>query len=106
MTRGRQPVLDDLHDATLESVVIRWETGDAVVSLATGIRGWDRLRLVTTGIVLLTCTREQPWGYSVSVNSATRSSIETSTGTKQRICIEIQSGDRLVIVADDVRFEK
>lgn len=97
---------EDLHDATLKSIVICWESGEVVLSLAMGGPAWDRPRIVATGTVSFTCTREEPWGHSVSVNSATIVPIETSCGTKQRVRIEMQSGDLIEIVADDIRFEK
>jgi hypothetical protein len=46
MAPKHEPTLDDLHDATLESITIRWEDGEVVLSLRTGIEGWPRLLLI------------------------------------------------------------
>ncbi len=100
-----EPTFDDLHDATLESITFRWEHGEVVLSLRTGVEGWPRLLLIASGASLVVCPRREPWGHSVSINSVAASQAETTTGTKQSLSIEMQSGDTISVEAHFARLE-
>ncbi|MBI1381751.1 MAG: hypothetical protein GC161_11770 [Planctomycetaceae bacterium] len=105
MAPKKEPTLDDLHDATLESIHMDWEHGDVVLSLRKGSDSWPMLQMIASGASLVVCTRQAPWGQSVSVNSVTASRVETQRGTKQVVSMEMQSGDTITLEADFVRLQ-
>ena len=75
-----------LHDATLESVSLNWQSAEAEVNLS--LVGTIRATLVFHGVESVILPRLQPWGPSVSVNSA-------STLASGEYELEMQSGDSL-----------
>jgi hypothetical protein len=89
----------DLHDTTLLSIEVDWPKGAVIVRL----RGAsDEIHVSAIGLRLATIPRFQPWGPSVSVNTAQLMTVE---GGVTRLVVEMQSGDELVIEADAVYLD-
>lgn len=86
-----------LHDATLERVELVWASGEALVHLR-----------ADTGAVLVRarrtkrveCSRLEPWGSSVSVDDV-RGPVSSPDGSGQRLELEMQSGDLLMLEAGE-----
>ena len=86
-----------LHDASLESIVFRWLEGDVVITVRTGDPREPRLLLVASAVRRLDCSRQMPWGHSVSINELQRPTpISENTVA---VLIEMQSGDLIRIEA-------
>ena len=83
---------DDLnmHDSTLKSVRVCWESGTCIADIQHGIFG--HCTLAFSAISHLSLPREQNWGRSLSINSFSMS----STGVYE---IAMQSGDVIKIMA-------
>ncbi len=82
-----------LHDATLESIEVRWSEAfcTVVLELASG-----KHLLKFGGVTSVSVPHREPWGPSVSVNGASAKGGVTA--------IEMQSGDTIEIVAKEVTF--
>ena len=89
--------LRDLHDATLRSVTFDWMGGTALLAFKTGKAEPD-LVLESRDVTDLRCPRHQPWGPSVSVNSAT----VTEAPGGCLLAVEMQSGDLIEISCREV----
>jgi hypothetical protein len=84
-----------MHDATLLSVSVDWSAGTAVVRLLRDVDGKPEVSTFEArGLRHLDLARRQPWGPSVSVNT-----LECLSG---RLSIEMQSGDLIVVEADEI----
>jgi hypothetical protein len=79
-----------LHDATLESICFDWQSG--TVSMNVHIADGSSSTLQFSSVKNLEVPRALPWGPSASINSQTHSNLE-------RYEIELQSGDRILVVA-------
>jgi hypothetical protein len=79
----------DLHDATLELLVVDWSEGG--VSVHFRIAGGTEVVLTAQGLRHLDLPRSEPWGPSGSVNRVAQGD--------DRLTIEMQSGDVVVIEA-------
>jgi hypothetical protein len=86
-----------LHDCTLSSATLNWRLGELQIGLLAheGPRS-----IIAHGLRDLRVPRAFPWGPSVSVNSVDGPRPNPDGG--QRLDIEMQSGDRIVIVADEI----
>ena len=84
-----------MHDWTLKSVLFEWEL--ARVTLILENLEAQGTRLVAEDVVDLCVPLQKEWGPSASVNKLIGPS-ETGNG-KQKLAIEMQSGDTLVIIA-------
>ncbi len=93
-----------LHDATLVRVECRWEDGCFSVHLRTGVSTYPEVQIVATGGKRLDCPRMHPWGPSVSVHQI-RGPTQLADEKLQRLEIEMQSGDVLVLDAEDFWLE-
>jgi hypothetical protein len=91
----------DLHDATLDRLELHWKTGEAVLHVRTGLAAHPRVEVVGTAVQRVACDRRLPWGPSASINRV-RGPIAMADGQGQRLEIEMQSGDILVLEATDV----
>lgn len=89
-----------LHDATLERVELVWASGEALVHLRADT-GAVMIRALRTKRV--ECSRLEPWGSSVSVNEV-RGPVTSPDGGGQRLELEMQSGDLLVLEADQLEL--
>jgi hypothetical protein len=81
--------LSQLHDATLLGLELNWPNGELRLNFSVEVAEITSVRLLATGVRLLNCPRQYPWGRSVSVNSilADRSDKEVV------LVIKMQSGD-------------
>jgi len=94
---------NQLHDATLLRVECRWTDGRFSVYLRTGLSAYPEVQVIATGGRRLNCPRMQPWGSSVSVNEV-RGPTQLVSEDLQRLEIEMQSGDVLVLDAEEFRL--
>jgi hypothetical protein len=89
--------LENLHDAALLAVEVKWPDGVLTfpVRTASGM-------LVISGKALtsLTCSRRQPWGPSCSIN---RAWVEEQS-SERHLFIEMQSGDLIHAVVGSVEL--
>jgi hypothetical protein len=87
-----------LHDATLVGIEMAWDSGDVVVHLRTGLSPFPHVQIKGISVRRIECPRNHPWGPSVSVNTV-RGPSRTTDGAANRIEIEMQSGDTLIVEA-------
>jgi hypothetical protein len=92
----------NLHDATLLDVVLTWGK-TAGVEVRFRDCGPRIVRLRARNARLLSCPHENPWGPSVSVNEIRGP--EPRDGDTQRVEIEVQSGDTIVIESQDFEWD-
>lgn len=92
-----------LHDATLVDLHLDWKTGVLTISLRMGIPRAGVFQLRGNRISLLDCPRRFPWGASVSVNDVRGPS---SSPEGERLEIEVQSGDTLVVIAESFALDE
>jgi hypothetical protein len=90
-------LLSQVHDAVLRSVHLDWAQGIARLELALARPGSDVPRtatLLVDGVRRLHCPREEPWGWSTSVNGGR---LLPAGGDYSRLELEMQSGDTLLV---------
>ena len=87
----------ELHDATLESVELRWLSGEAVMRIRTGDAMHPRRVIVASAVRRLVCDRQMPWEPSASIHDV-RGPATLGDGASV-LEIEVQSGDVLRIEA-------
>jgi hypothetical protein len=85
-----------LHDATLVDLCLDWRAGTLTINLRVGSPRAGTVRLAGHGVSRLECPRGAPWGTSASVNEV-RGPLPSAEG--QRLEIEVQSGDTIVVHA-------
>ncbi len=81
--------LIELHDAVLEKIEINWEERTCQISIRE--QQFHR-KIKVSSFSELVLPRQQPWGPSSSITSATQS--------KQKLEIEMQSGDVLTFCGE------
>lgn len=87
----------DLHDATLETLELRWASGELVLRIRTGDPSHPRREIVATSLSHLDCSRQMPWGPSQSINDARG---PTPSGPDVSVLeLEMQTGDVIRIEA-------
>ena len=91
----------DLHDATLESLELRWSSGEAVMRIRTGTTHPQGV-IVASAVRRVSCDRLMPWGPSVSINKVSGPSSAGVDGSVLEI--EMQSGDVIRIEAGGFRL--
>jgi hypothetical protein len=96
MTDQAQQPWQWLHDATIHDLHLDWKSGTLVIKLRVGRPQQGTVHLKGSNLSFLECPRRFPWGESISINDI-RGPIHTPRG--ERLEIEIQSGDILVMVA-------
>lgn len=89
--------LPNLHDATLLSVHVDWADGLATIELESSPD--VVLKLMALGLREFSLTKREEWGPSVSVNGV---ALETNDAGELTVRIEMQSGDRVKLVAEQV----
>jgi hypothetical protein len=103
MTSSATPPMPDLHSLHDDGIVVfevHWAAATLIVRLASG------RRLVATGLVDVMCSRTEPWGPSVSINTVTfEVAPEVAAGHKRRVKLEMQSGDVIAALCDNVTIE-
>jgi hypothetical protein len=92
-----------LHDATLVRLEFRWEDGCTTVYLRTGVPSFTEAQIVATGGWRIECPRLHPWGPSISVNEI-RGPMNLPDEQGSRLEIEMQSGDVIVLEAEEFRL--
>jgi len=92
-----------LHDATLESMELRWTSGEAVLRIRTGDATHPQRVVVASGVRRLACDRQMPWGFSVSISEVRGRGpgpAAAAAGDDSSVLeIEMQSGDVIRIEA-------
>lgn len=86
-----------LHDATLESIELRWSSGEVVMRVRMGDAMQSQRVVVASTVRRLRCDREMSWGFSVSINEV-RGPMAAG-GDASVLEIEMQSGDLIRIEA-------
>ncbi|XXT17235.1 hypothetical protein WME94_44120 [Sorangium sp. So ce429] len=86
-----------LHDATLETIELRWESGEVRLRVRTGDSEQPQLVVVASSVRRMECERQLPWGFSASINEVRGPS--PAEGELARVEIEMQSGDVIRIEA-------
>lgn len=87
----------ELHDATLESLELRWSSGEAVVRIRTGDARHPQRVVLASAVRQIGCDRQMPWGFSVSINEVR--GFTTAGDDASVLEIEMQSGDLIRIEA-------
>ncbi|MFT3706053.1 MAG: hypothetical protein QM817_00160 [Archangium sp.] len=87
----------ELHDATLESMELRWRSGEAVLRIRTGDPAHPQCVVVASAVRRFVCDRQLPWGFSVSINEVRG---PVAAGESASVLeVEMQSGDLIRIEA-------
>jgi hypothetical protein len=94
---------ESLHDWTLVAIELRWERGEVVVQLRGGPASTGDARIDGTSVRLLEYPRRQKWSPSGSIYEV-RGPRRTRDGEADRLEIEVQSGDTIVIEAEEFRL--
>jgi hypothetical protein len=89
----------ELHDATLELIVVDWPLGSAELRLRSGTSGTLVLRVA--GLTEITVPRNQPWGPSVSVNEIRSLRCDVDS---RRMEVEMQSGDVILLIGREFQL--
>ncbi|MGN6111297.1 MAG: hypothetical protein ACTHU0_39740 [Kofleriaceae bacterium] len=93
----------ELHDATLESLELRWSSGDVVMRVRTSDPTHPRRVVLASAVRRVRCDREMPWGFSASINEVRG---PMAAGDDVSVLeIEMQSGDLIRIEAGAFRLE-
>ncbi|WP_437777111.1 hypothetical protein [Sorangium sp. So ce1097] len=92
-----------LHDATLETIELRWESGEVRLRIRTGDSEKHQLVVVASSVHRMECERQLPWGFSASINEVRGPS--PAEGELARVEIEMQSGDVIRIEAVELCLE-
>lgn len=58
----------ELHDATLESMELRWSSGEVVLRIRTSDPMHPQRVVLASAVRRLGCDRQMAWGFSVSIN--------------------------------------
>lgn len=88
------------HDAALGLIRLDWPSGVLAVEMSLSREPPAGATVLLHGTTRLTVPRSQPWGRSVSVNTA---KVVSVTGAGVALSIEMQSGD--VIEAEGERID-
>lgn len=83
-----------MHDWSLLSLTVEWKTGEVRLDVQSST-GLEHVRAVD--LYELCVPRGHAWGPSVSINAVEGPKAES--GGRRRLTIEMQSGDRIEIVA-------
>ena len=84
-----------MHDWTLKSIRFDWAAAQVIIELEDMTLA--ARSLVAEGVQELHVPRANEWGPSVSINEV--SEIEALSSGLKRLRIEMQSGDRIEVVA-------
>ena len=87
--------LERFHDATFLGCELDWASAEVTIRLRLST-GEEALRC--SGIRSFSIDRKEEWGPSVSVNSVK----VTPESNYKRLVVEIQSGDQLVCICQEV----
>lgn len=96
--------LASLHDATLETIEMRWDAGEVILRIRTGDTEQPRREIIASAVRRLAVPRELPWGPSVSINRV-RGPTDLEGGVAF-IDVEMQTGDVIRIEAKAFSFRR
>jgi hypothetical protein len=88
-----------LHDATLETLELRWASGEVFLRIRTGDAEQPYLVVVASSVRRVECDRQMPWGFSISINEIRGP--DPTGGDAACMEIEMQSGDVIRIEAGE-----
>jgi hypothetical protein len=88
----------DYHDATLKCAILDWETGTTTLTFALCAEPERHVTVTILETIDLKCERQFPWGKSFSVNRLDLQTLDSG----HRLELEMQSGDRIVIIGKAV----
>jgi hypothetical protein len=88
----------DLHDATLLEIITEWQ-GRTTIVMRTA---HGNASVIADGVISVTVAHRMPWGRSGSVNEFRLIKV---SGGAMRLEIEMQSGDTVVVEANEMRIE-
>ncbi|KHT14765.1 hypothetical protein [Pectobacterium brasiliense] len=89
-----------MHDWTLLSLLVDWGEGTLVIKLLNNKS--EPVVIKANGVKLLNIPKSDEWGESASVNEVIE--FDRNPYGFERIKIEIQSGDVIEIVAEEILF--
>lgn len=90
-----------MHDWTLLSLLVDWREGQLVIKLLNNKS--EQVLIKANGVKLINIPKSDEWGESVSVNEV----IELGKNPHgfEKMKIEIQSGDVIEVVAEEIVFQ-
>jgi hypothetical protein len=88
------------HDAFLQDLRVDWEPGTAALRFVIEEK---TITVKVRGLRLIKIPREQPWGPSIWVNQT--SGPVQAGGDMVKFLIEMQSGDQIEIVGENVAID-
>jgi hypothetical protein len=95
------PEIPNLHDATLERVIVDWTARSASIHCATVSRG--PVVLLVSGISEVRIDCRQPWGPSVSIN---QTYVDDSNQPEVALYVEMQSGDPIFVLGKGLEVQE
>jgi len=94
--------MHDYHDATFITASVEWKSGSTVMKFELCTQPEQQVRLIVRETTDFECPRKFPWGKSESVNQLT---VGVAESGEQRIEVEMQSGDRIIVVGKEILEE-
>ncbi|AIK15188.1 putative RhsC immunity protein [Pectobacterium atrosepticum] len=88
----------NMHDWTLLSLLIDWSKGELVIKLLNS--NSEPVVIKASGVKLINIPKSDEWGESVSINEVIE--LDRNSYGFERMKIEIQSGDIIEIVAEEI----
>lgn len=92
MTQKVTAALDELHDATLQTIRFDWATRTCHFDFSGVPHRLEPFTITFMDVIALVIPAEWPWGRSVSV-------LEAKDRGSGRYELEMQSGDTIAVVA-------
>ncbi|WP_409307760.1 hypothetical protein [Pectobacterium sp. B1J-3] len=90
-----------MHDWILLSLLVYWGKGELVIKLLDNSS--ESVVIKANGIRLINIPKNDKWGESVSINGIIE--LGRDSDGLERMKIEIQSGDVIEIVAEEILFQ-
>ncbi|ACX90008.1 hypothetical protein EXT68_17085 [Pectobacterium parmentieri] len=88
----------NMHDWTLLSLLIDWNKGELVIRLLNS--NSEPVVIKANGVKLINIPKGGEWGESVSVNELIE--LDRNFDGFERMKIEVQSGDVIEVVAEEI----
>lgn len=88
----------DYHDATLQNATLDWDSGTTTVTFTLCAQPARKATVTMRETFDFKCERHFPWGKSVFVNRVDVQRLDSG----HRLEIEMQSGDKCVIIGKEV----
>lgn len=103
MNESNTPTLD-LHDATLSAVLFDWREGTLEIRVQADESPESLKVHRASDVRSVSCSRDLPWGLSDAINTVRLTNLEFDS--RQRLEIEMQSGDLLIFDAQSFAWRK